>query len=272
MPLWRKLHVKTVDSLDINDMPDDFTRLLWVLLPTQLDRCGRGIDNGAWVRSKVFPLREDVTNVMVESAMSWYARRGMIERYEDGDRPYFWIPTWHIYQGVTKKEAASNRPAPSAYLDPDPPRPKVAPGSRLGQDLGTTSATTDSDADSDIDSDVEEKETRSKEEISKEFFAAAFSAFQDTIGLVSGEHQRDAIIDILKELEANDAQTWWQSAINIAADQNKRSLAYVRGILRRCLAEGRPPVRQAIRPGKPEKRLVTVIDPDGQPRQVEATV
>ena len=32
MPQWRKLHVRTIDSVDVNDMPDDFTRLLWVLL------------------------------------------------------------------------------------------------------------------------------------------------------------------------------------------------------------------------------------------------
>ncbi len=32
MPQWRKLHVKATESLDIHEMPDDFTRLLWVML------------------------------------------------------------------------------------------------------------------------------------------------------------------------------------------------------------------------------------------------
>ena len=44
MPTWRKLHVKATESLDINDMPDDFHRLLWVMLPLGLDREGRGLD------------------------------------------------------------------------------------------------------------------------------------------------------------------------------------------------------------------------------------
>ena len=35
MPLYRKFWVKTTESQDINDMPDDFTRLLWVLLQSQ---------------------------------------------------------------------------------------------------------------------------------------------------------------------------------------------------------------------------------------------
>jgi hypothetical protein len=69
MPRWRKLHTKTVDSFDFNDMPDDFTRLLWTLLPLGLDRSGRGIDNSAWVRSKIFPLREDVEAADVAAAM-----------------------------------------------------------------------------------------------------------------------------------------------------------------------------------------------------------
>jgi len=71
MPQWRKLHSKTLDSLDVNDMPDDFTRLLWVILPLILDRCGRGIDSAAWVRAKAFPLREDVTPEAVATALDW---------------------------------------------------------------------------------------------------------------------------------------------------------------------------------------------------------
>jgi hypothetical protein len=155
MPIWRKLHVKVVDSLDLNDMPDDFTRLLWVLLPTQLDRCGRGIDNSAWVRSKVFPLREDVTSTMIATAMDWYVGRGMIERYEADDRKFFWIPTWHTYQGVTKKEAASNRPAPSSYIDPEPLEEAVPTNSGVGLEQVWSGDVLDSDSDSDADADRE---------------------------------------------------------------------------------------------------------------------
>lgn len=36
MPQWRKLHTKSLDSLDINDMPDDFCRVLWLMLPLAL--------------------------------------------------------------------------------------------------------------------------------------------------------------------------------------------------------------------------------------------
>ncbi len=112
MPQWRKLHVKTVDSLDVAAMPDDFTRLMWTYLPLCLDSEGRGIDNARWLRSKLFPLREDVSDEMVCRSMTWVAARGMIERYEVGGRAYFHVPTFHEYQGKTDREAPSRIPAP----------------------------------------------------------------------------------------------------------------------------------------------------------------
>ena len=140
MPLWRKLYVKIVDSPDVNDMPDDFTRLLWVILPLQLDRRGRGLDNSAWVRSKCFPLREDVTVAMVDAALEWYAERRMIERYEDNGRRLFWLPKWHKYQGKCDREAESDRAAPSSYEGDDAPPPELPPYSGPTHELVPTSS------------------------------------------------------------------------------------------------------------------------------------
>ena len=162
MPRYRKLHTKTVESLDVNDMPDDFTRLLWVLLPLGLCAEGRGVDNARWVQSKIFPLRLDVTIEMIGSAMAWYESRGMLVRYQVDGRGYFHIPTFHRYQGNTIKEAASEYPAPpGAALDPGENEPgdldePGAPSSRPTPDLLQTNSGTDavfsiqySDADSD---------------------------------------------------------------------------------------------------------------------------
>ena len=118
MPQWRKLHTKTTESPDVNEMPDDFHRLLWVLLPLGLDSEGRGMDNPAWVRSKLMPIREDVSLEMVGAAMDWFAERGMIERYQVAGRAYFWAPTFREYQGECKKEAASEFPGPPGAAPP----------------------------------------------------------------------------------------------------------------------------------------------------------
>jgi hypothetical protein len=111
MPQWRKLYSKVVESIDVNAMPDDFTRLLWVLLPTQLCSEGRGQDHGAWVRAKVFPMRDDVSLEMIERAMACFEARGMIVRYKVDGRRFFEVVNWHKYQGNTSRETASDYPA-----------------------------------------------------------------------------------------------------------------------------------------------------------------
>lgn len=158
MPKWRKLHVKATESLDINEMPDDFHRLLWVMLPLGLDRRGRGLDTPSWIKSKVMTVREDVTSEMITAAMDWYAGHGMIERYNANGREYFWIPTWHDYQGDISKEAESNFPPPSNYIDPKDTdgQEEVESKSGEGQEEVLTKAGSDSDAhvDSHADSDT----------------------------------------------------------------------------------------------------------------------
>lgn len=154
MPTWRKLHVKTIDSVDINAMPDDFTRLLWLMLPLVLDSKGRAIDNSAWLRSKVFPMREDVTIEQVEQAVAWYAGRCMLVRYEVDGRHYFHVPTFEKYQGKTDREAASVIPDPVKQA-PRKPRQPSATNSRPTHDLVVSRSRLDVDVDVDVDAEVE---------------------------------------------------------------------------------------------------------------------
>lgn len=136
MPKYRKLHTRAVESLDINDMPDDFTRLLWVLMPLALDREGRGLDNSSWVKSKLMPLRVDITLDQIAAAMDWYAERGMIERYSVQGRSYFWLPTFRKYQGDTSKESESEIPPPKSIGIPG----ELQPASKTTPELQTNSA------------------------------------------------------------------------------------------------------------------------------------
>jgi len=93
MPTWRKLHTKTVESLDINDMPDDFTRLIWVMMPLALDREGRGLASERWIKEKLLPLRSDVTYRMIEAAMDWFFDHDLLELCSvDGLDDYFVMP------------------------------------------------------------------------------------------------------------------------------------------------------------------------------------
>jgi hypothetical protein len=112
MPKYRQLHLKIIDSFDFNEMPDDFTRVVWLLLTLILDSEGRGIYNMAWVKSRMFPLREDVTEDQLHNAFNWLEDRGMIVVYSIKDRIFFYLPTFKNYQTGTDKEAKSSIPAP----------------------------------------------------------------------------------------------------------------------------------------------------------------
>lgn len=113
MPKYRQLHTKIIDSDDFNEMPDDFTRLVWMLLPLILDCEGRGIDSMGWVKSKLFPKRTDeIETSQVAAAFTWFAGRKMLVRYEVNGRHYFYLPTFKLYQTGTQYEAKSVLPAP----------------------------------------------------------------------------------------------------------------------------------------------------------------
>ena len=109
MPHFRKFHIKTVESLDVNDMSGDFVRLTWCLLPLKCCKEGRGMYLGPWLKSNLYPLREDVTSAMVMAAMAEFIEMGMIIVYQIGRREYFQIANWHDYQS-TSKEAPSPYP------------------------------------------------------------------------------------------------------------------------------------------------------------------
>lgn len=247
MPQWRKLHTKIVESLDFHEMPSDFVRLVWVLLPLGVDREGRALDNAALVKSHIMPLRDDVATADIDQALAWFAERGMIVRYQVKGRLYFLIPTFHDYQGSTTKEAESQYPAP---LD------QVLTDSRPTPDLLQTKSGTDVDVEENR-RDVEETDFPQSSAL-----AAAVRAYENTVGLVSGAQQAQDIADMVGELENRGVMDWWETAVRIAADQNKRSWAYVRGILTNCLREGRPPLNRGspAPPGKPQKRTVTLAD------------
>ena len=149
MPQWRKLHTKTTESFTVNDMPDDFHRLLWLLIPLVTCREGRGLDNPAWVKAKAMPLRSDINPDDVQRAMDWYANAEIIQRYAVGGRRYFYVINWHKYQGSTDKEAGS--------IYPDPAEGTLQTNSGNTPDLlQTNSSTEESGCRVDADADAEE--------------------------------------------------------------------------------------------------------------------
>lgn len=119
-PKYRQIPTKTPESYDFNEIPTDFGRMFWLLLPVCLDSEGRGQDNTQWLRSKLFPIREDDVSQKIGDIMDWLASRGMIVRYQVDGRNYFYSVNFKKYQTGTEKEAASFLPPPPSLDNATP--------------------------------------------------------------------------------------------------------------------------------------------------------
>ena len=138
MPKYRSIHTKITQSFDVNDMPDDFTRLVWVMLPLGLDCEGRGIFDYSWIKSKIFPLRKDISEKKLKKSLDWFISRknpdtklGMIEIYSVDGREYFYVPNFKTYQRGLDKEAPSILPAPALPTNSRPTPDQVQSNSPL---------------------------------------------------------------------------------------------------------------------------------------------
>jgi len=154
MPRYRKLHVKITESYDVNDMPDDTHRLLWTWLMLGADREGRYLDNPAAVKSKVFPLRADVTHEQIAAMLDWFAQHHLICRYVINGRGYFYLTTFKDHQGDTAKEAASVYPDPPS-LNNGASQEEVQSSARPAQEEIKTNSGTDAQVYTDADAATE---------------------------------------------------------------------------------------------------------------------
>lgn len=73
-------------------------------------------------------------------------------------------------------------------------------------------------------------------------WGTAFSLFQSQLGWMGGAGPTlDEMREYFDELRSKGLTDWWASAVKVAVDQNARSWAYVRQVLRTALESNRPP-------------------------------
>lgn len=208
MPKFRKLWTKTLDSFDFNEMPDDFARVVWLLLPLVLDSKGRGIDMPAWVCSRMFPLRR-VDETDITSAFDFFESRDMIGRYKVDGRAYFYLKNWTTYQSGTEKEAESVLPPPPDLLQTN---------------SGVNPEQVDAAASASASVNASESLTRPE----------IFGIYEHEIGPLT-----PAIADDLMDAEKEYPHEYILDALKEASRNNKRSWKYALAILKRWKVEGR---------------------------------
>lgn len=243
MPKYRQLHTKIIDSFDFNEMPTDFHRVTWMLLPLILDSEGRGIYSYDWVKSKMYPLRNDVTNNDIQNAFEWFEAREMLKPYEISGRMYFYVPTFHQYQHGTQKEAESLLPAPPqshhhSRVTPD----QLKSNSRLALELvsvAESASASESESESVFESESAKKDV--------------FSVYEQEIGAIT-PIIAEKIVEALDEFPPD----WFRAAFAEAARNNKRSFSYALAILKRWKIEGFGTSKKPANKGSPEvQRLQT---------------
>ena len=99
-------------------MSDDIDRLSWFeevvfyRLIVNCDDYGRFDGRPAILKSRLFPLKENITLKSVESAIHTLASAGLVVLYEFEGTPYLYLPTWARHQNIRAKR--SRYPEPPA--------------------------------------------------------------------------------------------------------------------------------------------------------------
>lgn len=233
MPTYRKLHTKILDSYDFAEMPDDFARVVWMLMPLIQDSEGRGIYNMAWVRSKMFPLRPDISLEALSAAFEWFIERGMVIIYTVDGKTYFYTPTFKNYQTGTEREARSVLPAPQEVLS----------RSREGQELVEVAATATA-----YESVSESVSVNTRPNV--------FSIYEKEIGMLT-----PMIGEKLELAEREYPPGWVEDAIKESATHNARSWAYAEKILQRWKVDGHAPPNGSKAMGKRQTGTVMIEVP-----------
>jgi len=228
MKSWIKLYTEILHDPKMGRLSDRQYRtcITLFLLAGQLDREGAlpPVDDIAWhMRMEPTPLLDD---------MAALAAVGILTR--DGDD---WIVT-----------RFADRQARQPSETPEEVKRRVTEHrQRKAQACNddVTACNVSVTACNDIEKKREEKKREEKtaplQSPPPPLLAQAVRDFENNIGLVSGPTQGDEMAAMVDELHAKNVDGWWQLAVKVACDQNHRSWAYVRGILRNCLRDGNPP-------------------------------
>ena len=82
-----------------------FEEVLFYRLIVNCDDYGRFDGRPAVIKSRLFPLKENITLKNVSMAIDKLARIGLITPYESGGKPFLLLPTWNDHQVVRAKKS-----------------------------------------------------------------------------------------------------------------------------------------------------------------------
>lgn len=102
---------ESICASDSIDQLSWFEECLYYRLLVNCDDFGRFDGRVAIIKNRLFPLKENLKQKMVETAVNKLAEVGLIALYESDGKPYLYLPTWEKYQTIRNKQ--------SKYPDPN---------------------------------------------------------------------------------------------------------------------------------------------------------
>ena len=103
---------ESICASDSIDQLSWFEECLYYRLLVNCDDFGRYDGRVAIIKNRLFPLKENLKQKMVETAVNRLAEVGLIALYESDGKPYLYLPTWEKYQTIRNKQ--SKYPDPNA--------------------------------------------------------------------------------------------------------------------------------------------------------------
>lgn len=233
--------VCTSENIDI--LSPEAERFFYRLM-IQCDDFGRMDARLSVLRARCFPLKLDI--VRDDNISEWLTEletAGLITLYNGDDcRPYLYFLTWEKHQQIRAKKSKF----------PPPPVIESDKKNLISHDINGNH----------LLANVPENPIQSKENTTPQA-ENIFVVFENEIGPLTVNISNELI-----EAEERYTTAWVVDAIKAASSSGKRSLNYVKGILRNWKAEGREPPKNGKKPRSSEK--VEIELPGGE--KVEASL
>ena len=194
------------------------SEVFWYRLLVQCDDFGRMDARAQILRARCYPLA--LERVSVSDILGWMndlAAADLIQVYIVDDKPYLQITTWDKHQ--QKRAKYSKYPAM--------PTDDSTCNQLISDDSGGLHMSPRN----------EKRETRNEPDA-----VAEVVAVWESLGLTVSGFMSQQIAESVREWSELGHPEYVAQAVEIAGKANKRSWAYVEGILKRCRADGTAPI------------------------------
>lgn len=96
-----------------------FEEVVWMHLIVCCDDYGRFDGRAAILKSRLFPLKANLTEKQIMLAIDKLASKGLVAMYTYDDRPYLYIPSWDKHQTVRSKTSKYPDPTSCKQMNAD---------------------------------------------------------------------------------------------------------------------------------------------------------